>query len=670
MQGDRAVSAARGALLLLLGCTRVAAPPAHAAAPAAARGPARFPDEPPWRSLLANSLPMPLRALSAMSADAAAVVAEGGAFVLRGEQVTEVCDEATDDGAALVDVAADQGRVWVLGLQDRSVHAWRANAEGVCVALPSPGRTLNANAAPRVRARDGRVWVWAPEGPLWRSDDGGASWITLPALPPASRLRDVFAGPDGATWASVSSADASDPRHPALYRGRVVRLDEGPVARWVTVADDRALPVALSARRDGGWALADGVEWLGLERSGAPRDARPLAWSRGVSDAPAVLADAGDGRFFASAGRHLLLADERGVRALGVLPGSQLALALDVSPDGALWASNLHSLWQLDARGVWRDRARRPWSAHGILDARARGPYAAVALDVGQLVVRAPDSARWTAHELPAALGRAVTLGINAGGAVLALCERGAVLGDARGLTTVDAPTERGAMEETPSVHASGDRWIILRGGVWTSDDEGASWRPRLGARDGAATPRPITVLTVVAGRALALDEEFNLWRSDDAAATWRRVSSSTPWPSAEPPRWNSARPLLAWDGRRRVALLARNLLAVSDDGGATWESRSVDALSAALALRDDGTVFIAARRTAGVGRACDSGQGVALMAGDLRGIGLVRDGCEHLGDVITLDADEGTAFSVRRDGAAWVGRFDALPDATAPRIY
>jgi photosystem II stability/assembly factor-like uncharacterized protein len=219
-------------------------------------------------------------------------------------------------------------------------------------------------------------------------------------------------------------------------------------------------------------------------------------------------------------------------------------------------------------------------------------------------------------------------------------------------------------------VHAAGDRWIILRGGVWTSDDEGASWRHRLGAREPGAAARPITALVVVAGRALALDEEFNLWRSDDAAATWRRSSSSTPWPSAEPPRWNSARPLLAWDGRQRVALLARNLLALSDDGGATWESRSVDALSAALALRDDGTVFIVARRTAGVGRACDSGQGVALMAGDLRGVGLVRDGCEHLGDVITLNADEGTALSVRRDGAAWIGSFATLPDPTAPRIY
>jgi hypothetical protein len=664
------VSAARAAVLVLLGCARMQATATRATPPAEPGAAARVADAPPWRSLLANSLPMPLRAMSAVSADTAAVISESGAFLLRGDAVTPICEEATDDGAALVDVAAERGSVWVLGLQDRGVLAWRASADGACVALPSPGRTLTANSIPRVRARGGHVWVWAPEGPLWRSDDAGARWTALPALPPSSRLRDVFAGPEGATWASVSSADTSDPRHPSLYRGRVARLDEGSPPRWITVADDRALPVALSARRDGRWALADGVEWLEIERSGAPRAAHPLAWSRGVSDAPAVLTDAGDGRFFGSAGRQLLLADDRGVRALGLLPGSQLALALDASPDGALWATNLHSLWQLDARGGWRDRTQRPWSAHGIIDARARGPFAAVATDGGQLLVREPDRARWVAQDLPASLGRAVALGINASGAVLALCERGAVLGDARGLAAVDAPVERGAMEETPSVHASGDRWVILRGGVWTSDDEGASWRPRLGAREGAAATRPITALAVVAGRAIALDEEFSLWRSDDAAATWRRASSSTPWPSAEPPRWNSARPLLAWDGRQRVALLARNLLAVSDDGGATWESRSVDALSAALALRDDGTVFIAARRTAGVGRACDSGQGVALMAGDLRGVALVRDGCEHLGDVISLNADEGTAFSVRRDGAAWIGSFATLPDPTAPRIY
>lgn len=657
------------ALLALLGCAR-AQTPAPRAAPPEASGATRGAELPPWRSLLANSLPMPLRSLSAASAESAAVLADGSAFLLRGDEVTALCEEATDQGAALHDVAASGDAVWVLGLQDRTVQVWRADADGACVALPSPGRTPTPSASLRIRVREGRAWVWSPEGPLWRSDDGGARWTTLPALPPATRVRDVFAGPDDETWVSVSSADASDARHPALYRGRVLRLERAGAPRWATAAEDRMLPAALSARRDGTWMLADAVEMLELEPTGAPGAARPLGWSLSVVDAPALLVDAGDGRFFASAGRRLFLVDRHGIRVLGALPGGQLGLAIEATGDGALWATNLHGLWQLDARGAWRDRAHRPWSAQGIVDARARGPHAAVATDTGQLVVREPDAARWAPHDLPPAVGRAVTLGINAAGTVLALCERGAVMGDARGFASVDAPFGRGAMEETPSVHAAGDRWIILRGGVWTSDDEGASWHPRLGARDGAVAGRAITALTVVGGRALALDEEFTLWRSDDAAATWRRASSSTPWPSAEPPRWNSARPLLAWDGRQRVALLARNVLALSDDGGSTWESRSVDALAGALALRDDGTVFIAARRTAGVSRACDGGQGAALMAGDLRGIGLVRDGCEHLGDVISLDAEEGTAFSVRRDGAAWIGSLASLPDPTAPRIY
>ncbi|MFO0627885.1 MAG: hypothetical protein U0325_20065 [Polyangiales bacterium] len=171
---------------------------------------------------------------------------------------------------------------------------------------------------------------------------------------------------------SASSADTSDARHPSLYRGRVLRLEPGEPARWTVVADDRMLPAALSARRDGTWILADAVELTEIDATGAPGAIRPLGWSMSLVDAPALMVDAGDGRVFASAGRSLFLADRQGIRVLGQLPGGQLGLAIEATRDGALWATNLHGLWHRDAQR----RVARPGeptvAAQGIVDARAR----------------------------------------------------------------------------------------------------------------------------------------------------------------------------------------------------------------------------------------------------------------------------------------------------------
>ncbi|MFO0627884.1 MAG: hypothetical protein U0325_20060 [Polyangiales bacterium] len=142
-------------LVALLGCAR-APTPSLRALPPEFFATTRVGDVPPWRSLLANSLPMPLRSLSAASADTAAVLAESGAFLVRSDEVKPLCEEATDHGAALLDVAAEGGSVWVLGLADRTVWA-RRRRRGL-PQLTSPGRTPTANATLRLRQRDARGW--------------------------------------------------------------------------------------------------------------------------------------------------------------------------------------------------------------------------------------------------------------------------------------------------------------------------------------------------------------------------------------------------------------------------------------------------------------------------------------------------------------------------------
>ncbi|MEZ4393433.1 MAG: hypothetical protein R3A48_20290 [Polyangiales bacterium] len=664
-------AAARAWPLLALLAAACARTPAPRAAPRVAplAAPARA--AAPWRALVRDALPSPVRALAARRADSVAVVAGERGYLVDDEGVWPLCAGEIGEGDAALDVAVSPTHVLLFGYSERRPTIWRTTRDDDdCEALEAagvPAEELGADGRIRAHGRD--LWLWGGRGVVARSRDEGRRWSVLPRLRGVS---DVFSGPGGETWASaVNGAEAPSPG--ALrHRGRLLRLDEGnDPPRWRVVAHDQLLPIASTPGQAQGWRFADAGALLRVDARGALERSTWLPWSRSRDDAPQEIVSAGRARFFASAGRALFRVDDDGLHALGALPSGSIPLRIDAYEDGTLWAIDLQGLWRGGFDGAWRERWQRPWSATSLLAVAARGRRVAVATDTARVVVTDDDGASWGHAEVPQGVGRVIAMGMNDRGTVLALSERGAVMGDARGLTTLPAPLGRGSFEEAPSVHSVGDRWIVLRGGVWTSDDDGAQWIPRLGT-----TARPggdevgVTHLVVRRGRALAMDGEFGLWRSDDAGASWLRVGADAPCPVVTRPRWSGGRTLLAWDGADRVAVLGRSLFALSDDGGRHWSARVVAAAGGSMHVGATGEVFVVATRGGASGRLCDGGADGVLAAGGLGGFALARDACEHRGDLVTFDGEAGEVVTVQRGGAAWRGRLDALFDPAAPTAF
>lgn len=659
---------ARAGALIALVAAACARTPAPRAAPRVSPRAAPSHAAPPWRALVRDALPSPVRALAARSAGAVAVVAGERGYLVDDEGVWPLCAGEIGEGDAALDVAASPTHVLLFGYRDRRPTIWRTTRDDdVCEAYEAAGvPAAELGTDGRIRAHGRDLWLWGGQGVVARSRDEGRRWTLLPRLP---GVRDVFSGPAGETWASaVNGAEAPSPT--ALrHRGRLLRLDEAErPPRWRVVAHDRLLPIAATQGVARGWRFADAGALTRVDAQGALERSTWLPWSRSRDDAPQDIVPAGRARFFASAGRTLYRVDDDGLHALGTLPSGSIPQRIDASEDGTLWASDLQGLWRGGFDGSWRERWQRPWSATSLLAVTARGRRVALATDAARVVVTDDDGASWGHAEVPPGVGRVIAMGMNDRGTVLALSERGAVMGDARGLTTLQAPLGRGSFEEAPSVFSVGDRWIVLRGGVWTSDDDGAQWIPRL-----ATTARPggnevgVTHLVVRRGRALAMDGEFALWRSDDAGASWLRVGADAPCPIVARPRWSGGHTLLAWDGGDRVAVLGRNLFALSLDGGRHWSAREVMTAGGSLHVAPTGEVFLLATRGGAGGRLCDGGATGVLTAGGLAGFSLVRGACEHRGDLVAFDREAGEVVAVQRGGAAWRGRLDALYDPGAP---
>lgn len=151
--------------------------------------------------------------------------------------------------------------------------------------------------------------------------------------------------------------------------------------------------------------------------------------------------------------------------------------------------------------------------------------------------------------------------------------ERGTIL-PAKGLDG-PRPTCLAADPRTP-----GRAWCgTERGGVFRSDDGGASWRP-VGLRDQRVTALaggPAEADVVWAGT-----EPSGVWRSGDGGSTWertrglRQLPSSAEWsfpprPDTHHVRWIACHP--RQPGRLWVAIEAGALVS-TPDGGRTWHDR------------------------------------------------------------------------------------------------
>lgn len=130
------------------------------------------------------------------------------------------------------------------------------------------------------------------------------------------------------------------------------------------------------------------------------------------------------------------------------------------------------------------------------------------------------------------------------------------------------------------SARSPGQVWCgTARGGVFRSDDGGASWRPA-GLDDVVITA--IALDPVDAGVVWAGSEPSEMWRSADGGRTWERTTDLSTLPSspewAFPPRpethhvrWIACHPHGA--GRLWVAIEAGALVSTAD-GGRTWHDR------------------------------------------------------------------------------------------------
>jgi hypothetical protein len=400
-----------------------------------------------------------------------------------------------------------------------------------------------------------------------------------------------------------------------------------------------------------------------------------LPWSRTLSDAPRALVAASGDRFFASAGRLLFRVDAQGLHAMGTLPNDRPALRIDVAEDGALWAADDRSLWQGDFNGAWEERTRRPWSSARVVATAVAGPVVAIATEDGALSQSLDEGVRWTTTSLPPALGRVSAIGLGPRGAVLALGDQGMALGDGTRMVRIEGPPARATLSEAPGVFAVGDRWLVVRAGVWSSDDDGVKWVRRFGddpehTPDRGGPPRMAQDLVVVEGRALLLDAEFVLWRSDDAGETWRALRSLTPCPVAARPPWGAGRALLAWDGGERLAVLGRNLLARSDDAGRTWRSADAPFGAAAARMDPNGALVVAIDRP-GSARLCLGAIETTLAVARGEVFTLARDACAHRGAAVAFEARRGgDVVVVSPAGAAWRAAIDALPEPDGAPLF
>lgn len=622
-----------------------------------------------WTTLTRDALPLPIRAISALGGSAVAVIALDRAHLVDDDGAWPMCQGEIGYGDSLFEVAATPSYVLLLGARERRTTIWRSTRDDAeCVPVDAPFVAVDERRQPpRLAARGDTAWAWDSAGSVARSNDEGRSWTQLPRL---LGLERVLGGPNGETWAAVANGPAVDVPVAVRFRGRLARLDEqASPPQWRDVLEDRVLPMAAGQAGEGEWRVADADAVIDLGRDLEVRSHSWLPWTRSRDDAPTAITAAARGQFFALGGRQFYRVDDAGLHPLGTLPGASMPQLIDASDDGALWAVDARGLWQGGRELAWRERAHRPWSATSILAAAARGRRVAVATDSSQIVISADDGLSWDRVDVPAAQGRVVALAINARGTLLALCERGALMGDARGMTPIDAPSESGAMDERPSAHAIGDRWLILRGGVWSSDDDGARWVRRLSTTARMSNDeRGVLALAVARERVLALASDYGLLSSDDAGGTWSSFGASGEGLFASRPRWNSGRPLLTWDGASQVAILSRRLLVHTTDRGARWNTRDLPAIAAAMRISSVGRIIVALQHRGAGAQLCENADGASLFVLTTGGFTLLRDACEHRGDAFAFDDERpDEAVIAQAAGLAWRARLSVLIDPSAP---
>lgn len=559
------------ALALSLGCSGArsrATPPVAPTARVERAEPARA----GWSVVAPRDRPPRIDRVAALSDGSMVILSGSGVFgVSARAEVRPSC--AIDSDLVVGGLHASGSGWWALAGEAFSPAVFHggAGAAGCArVALPP----LVARNTPPGQLRSAQSGadslVWSSAGPIARSRDGAHTWQRIPPLPEV-----VAMAASGATLYAAALLGSPSSRTPFNRHGYdVFSLPEGET-RWTLspTPGDRAAPVALLPREEGGVL---GLDALGGFEINAHGDGRVGA-STGphfARDRPRLLVGAApDSAIGLSEGmlsRHRL----SGWRPLPTLPEERAATAFDAAPDGSIVVSDGRELWRVREAEAPTVLLRTPLGGGRPTRLAASGAVIAALTGPNRLSVSRDGGETWTDTVIPTEAGGARSLSVLPGGVVAVITAEppsgagalptGALWVLDSGLHRIELPTGARVFESGASLHAIGDRWILLAGDVLVSDDQGAHWRPTLGAPRGSGDGWGVVSLAAASGRtAWALDSAGALWRSDDAGDQFVSISPGRPTegaaalrqpqPSSDWLRWDGGDALLASVGRQLI---------------------------------------------------------------------------------------------------------------------
>ncbi len=520
--------------------------------------------------------------------DDVAALSDGQFVVLSGTSVLRLDPHGAVASACELDpnqevhgLYASTGGWWAVAGDEAAPTFWRGDATSApcrrSTLPPLIARDAPAGRLLAARAGD-EALVWSSAGAMLRSRDGGRTWERIPPLP-----ETIAVTVSGGTLYAAALLGGPSTRSPTGSTSYALFSLGDTDEHWISweTPSDRTTPVVLLPRAGGG---VIGVDVLGRFEAGRPGvpSTTEVSGPIFVRDRPALLVSAGD--VVVGLGRDLVFEHRDGRwRPLPPLPDCRHVTAIDARSDGSLGVTDGHQLWQVRpgadpelvlsspfggrfpqriaasgaviavvssdvALTVRRERAMR----EGVLAGRVVSPGE-------RLSVTRDGGETWRTEALPGDAAGDVTRGLTVlpDGVVALVTGRlesntpvaSLWLSDTS-LRRVDLPAGARVFEPTgASLHAVGDRWLLLAGEVFVSDDLGVRWRRTLGAPPGADPHWSVLALATSTDREVfALDAAGVLWRSDDAGDEFVAMPGTAPGPVASNAGPNTGA-WLSWDG-------------------------------------------------------------------------------------------------------------------------
>lgn len=559
------------ALALSLGCSATRSRAAPAVAPTA-RVERAEPSLAGWSVVAPRDRPPRIDAVAALQDGSVVILSGSGVFgVSARAEVRPSC--AIDPELAVAGLHASGSGWWALAGEAFSPAVFHGGAGAAGCAREALPPLVARNTPPgqlRSTQSGADSLVWSSAGPIARSRDGAHTWQRIPPLPEV-----VAMASSGATLYAAALLGSPHSRTPFNRHGYdLYSLAEGET-RWTLSAapGDRAAPVALLPRDEGGVL---GLDALGGFEVNAHGDGR-VAASTGphfARDRPRLLVGAAPDSAIGLSEGMLSVHRLSGWRPLPTLPEELAATAFDAAPDGSLVVSDGRELWRVREAEAPTVLLSTPLGGGRPTRLAVSGAVIAALTGSYRLSVSRDGGETWTGTMIPPEAGGARSLSVLSGGVVAVITAEppgaagtlptGALWVVDAGLHRIELPSGARVFESGASLHAIGDRWILVAGDVLVSDDQGAHWRPTLQAPRGSGDGWGVVSLAAASGRtAYALDSTGALWRSDDAGDQFVVISpgrtaegASTlrqPHPSSDWLRWDGGDALLASLGRQVV---------------------------------------------------------------------------------------------------------------------